>query len=54
MNKEQMEKLELSLRALGIKDKQVTTEVNDSFTVRVYLNGKCAGLWDIVKNTFVE
>ena len=41
------------LRALGVHGK-VHPVWHDNYTIRVYLNNRDFGLWDVRKNTFVE
>jgi copper chaperone CopZ len=53
MEVDMLKEIKKALRKLGVKG-QVTTVRYDSFTVTVYVDGKKFGLWDTVKNTFVE
>ncbi|HWR19804.1 MAG TPA: hypothetical protein VN608_09285 [Clostridia bacterium] len=50
-------KIKLALRALGVngwKTAYLATIPDNPFVVEVYVDSKYFGLWDTVKNTFVE
>lgn len=48
-----MNEIKEALKKLGITGK-ISIAKYDHFTVTVSVNGKIIGLWDTVKNTFVE
>jgi len=52
-----LDKIKLALRALGVKGwdtSYIATMPGNPFVVEVYVDGKYFGLWDTVKDTFVE